>query len=190
MKNLISTLLLLSVSAFASPNVAVTLLPADISGDPGAVVGWSFSISTLLPNRWALVNSVVFDTLSNIGTFNSFGFPLIIGSGVGNSDPYNETFNAGAQTGVGSFAISPLTVGGEVASGFLRFVFTVYDADPANDPAFDEGANTLSSNEEVSVAASVTVVPDESSPVPEPSTYALLGAGLGCLLLRQRTTRA
>ena len=188
LKTLFLTALLTVGPALASPNISVTLLPPDLTGQPGETVGWSFSIEMLFPNLWAVVNSIDFFSNTPIGIVNPFSLPpaLVIGPGtVPNENPYVYNYALESNPTLNSYTIDPNAQPGDRVEGNLRFSFTVFDGD-LNNSTFDPDVNLVGS-ENVDVATSITV-PFSGQDIPEASTITLVAAGLASVLAFRRRT--
>ena len=151
-------------------------LDGAISGKPGSTIGWGFNLSN--DENFLVVTSVLFEPDTALGTFTDFisaaNF-FVVGPANSGSTVWAQTFNAGLQTGVGSFFITPDTAIGSVANGDMVLTYDLFSRSPL-DVNFNPNTDTLSNGNVLTATASVTV-----SPVPEPQTYAMLLAGLGLL---------
>jgi len=155
-----------------------------IVGQPGATVGWGFTVD------WTATNNYISFTGSSLGsvlageTNSSFlaGYTDFIGA---NSGPdgialgpgtWTQLFSATATTGVGSYAISAnpaLAIIGAQDTGQITFNFDIYSGDPATGSPTDLGSFSFYGN---STDFSVTVTP-------EPGTLWLLCAAAGVAAL-------
>lgn len=186
---LASLFLLLQSPSFAG-TLSFTLSPdSSLTGSPGSTVGWGFTISnTFAPGspEWILIDQVQFNTPTPVGVFAPFGFPMVIGPGVGNLNPYAEAFDNALATGVGRVTIDAGAQAGDFSAGDIVLLYSIYSADPVNDPLFDPGANLVAAGLSASASALVTVS-GASQSVPEPSAaLLLLAAGSGLALLARR----
>jgi hypothetical protein len=86
-----------------------------------------------------------------------------------------------ALTGVGSFAISPAAMPGDMAIGEIQLTYDLFSRSP-NDPNFNPATDTISVGNLLSQPASVTVV------IPEPASWLLTGAA-GAVLAFWRKRR-
>lgn len=168
---------------FCTPLQAATsfqLNPLDgaIFGTPGATIGWGFNLSN--DENFLVVTSAAFETSDSLGTFTDFisaaNF-FVVGPENSGSTVWAQTFNAGVQTGIGSFSINPDAARGSVANGDMILTYDLFSRSPF-DANFNPDTDTLSNGNVLSATASVTVS------IPEPQTYAMLLAGLGLLVLR------
>jgi hypothetical protein len=92
-----------------------------------------------------------------------------------------QAFDNGLMTGMGSFLINPGATGS--VSGEIVLTYDLYNVDP-NSLSFNPLLDTVSLGNEVTAAASVTVV---TASTPEPGSLLLLGIGIaGCLLAKKR----
>jgi len=159
-------------------NTSFQLNPLDgaISGTPGATIGWGFNLSN--DENFLVVTSATFETSDSLGTFTDFistaNF-FVVGPANSGSTVWAQTFNAGMQTGIGSFFINPGAAIGSVASGDMILTYDLFSRSPL-DADFNPDIDTLSNGNVLTATASVAV-----SPIPEPGTYAMLLAGLGLL---------
>ena len=182
---------LVMVLALTAPTIAeatpftLTLTLADITGEPGATIGWGYTVSNDTDD-WLELTGVGHEPLGGLGgvggTFEHasaqslFLFPILAphtalsvpyGSGAG---LFELTWNPSAPIGF-------INVGKFVVSGAF------WDADPF-DPA---GANLLASADDQIAPYSATVIAPTG--VPEPTTLLLMGLGLAAAARRRRSCR-
>ena len=178
---LLTVTLVLATSLTVQGAGVMTLIPAsgNLSGTPGSTVGWGFSL-TGDADYYLMFSDVTYSTLAGWGDFT--GYLADLGSFI--VDPgstFTHPFNTDPQTGVGSFSIHPDAMPGFVTTGIIDATYGVFQVSPDN-PDFNSDTDIISLDNRFSNPASVTV-----SNVPEPSTFLLLGAGLGGLMFRRRS---
>jgi hypothetical protein len=153
------------------------LIPAGgaIVGLPGDVVGWGFTLTN--DTDYVVVTSSDFVPASPLGTYTDFIGPNFIVVGPPpESTVVSQPFDAVALTGVGSFAISPAAMPGDMAIGEIQLTYDLFSRSP-NDPNFNPATDTISVGNLLSQPASVTVV------IPEPASWLLTGAAGAVLAL-------
>jgi hypothetical protein len=168
-------------------SIILSPLSGAIVGQPGATVGWGFTVD------WTATNNFISFTGSSLGsvlageTNSSFlaGYTDFIGA---NSGPngialgpgtWTQSFNSVSTTGVGAYAISAnpsLAIVGAQDTGQITFNFDIYSGDPSVGSPTDLGSFSFYGN---STAFSVTV----TSAMPEPGTLWLLCAAAGMAAL-------
>jgi len=158
----------------------MTLIPAggDLSGMPGATVGWGFSL-TGDADYYTVFSDVTYNSLAGWGDFT--GYLADLGSFI--VDPgatVTHPFDADLQTGVGSFFIHLDANPGFMTTGIIDATYGLFRISPDNRD-FNPDSDIISLDNRFSNPARVTV-----NPVPEPSAFFLLGAGLGGLMFRRR----
>jgi len=189
MKRLLLSLLVLGVelggAAFARgnsiyDNLTFTLSNNGvISGDPGTTTGWGFTLTNTM--NYVVIDASEFDITQNAGdgSYTDIIGPnfLIVGTGVYAATPITQAFNGSVPTGVGSFAILPSAMSGDVVLGTITLTYDVYSVSP-NDPSFNPFVDTLATGLQISAGAQVDVVPEPGSLL-----LWLTAAGLGLVLL-------
>ena len=156
-----------------------------ISGDPGTTTGWGFTLTNTL--NYVVIDASEFDITQNAGdgSYTDIIGPnfLIVGTGIYAATPITQAFNGSVPTGMGSFAILPSAMSGDVVLGTITLTYDVYSVSP-NDPSFDPFTDTLATGLQISAGAQVDVVP-------EPGSLLLLLTAMGlCLALLPRLGRA
>lgn len=169
----------------------MTLDPAGgaLVGFAGQTVGWGFTITN--DANYLVVTGVSYSTTTPIGVFSDFigAFNFIVVGPNPEVSPVSQVFNAGAHTGVGSYAISNLALPGALSTGSLHVIYDMYSVSP-NDLSFNPDFDLLSSGNEFVAEASIQVAGTEED-VPEPSSWTLAAGALlaGIAKLRRTASR-
>ena len=192
----LSTLLLglgAAVSLSAGP-ILILAPPGGLSGLPGSTVGWGFTITNdadyiEITSSQFCVNPVNFPlvcpsplTGAYTDIISTPPEDIIVGPPGALDDPSSktQTFDAIADTGIGSFAIGPGASAGDSDVGQIVLTYNLTDLDP-NDP----NAIVLGTDLVLSANTSVTV-----TGTPEPATAALLAVALLTLMSQNLVPRA
>ena len=184
-------LLLLITGGCLAGNAApiLTLTPAGgaVTGSPGQMVGFGFTIVNDTSYYLFFDNSYFCDPgqdpgsttcTESLGTYEDF--IANDGTVVAPMASLSEAYNPATTMGFGAYNISPTAHVGAIDSGTLVGTYMEYDGDPYN------GGTQASGDMEISAPASVTVV----AAVPEPSSGIFMAvAGLGALLYGWRVSR-
>jgi len=175
----------------AAPLLTLDPLGGALSGTPGSTVGWGFTLTNttdflvVAATDFCITATQPTDLpcatqVQSVGTYNDFSAINFIVVG---PSPYTttvtQTFNAIAQTGFGSFAISGGATVGTILNGQLAVVYQLFDADPAN------GGQQIGGDNFISSPASITVT-GVATGTPEPGTMLTLCLGTACILLQCR----
>ena len=178
---LLTILLGLLSQATAQAAIVFQLDPSNgaLSGLAGSTVGWGFTLSNT--ENYLVVTSAAFEPATALGTFTDFiskpdNF-FVVGPGLGTSTVWAQSFDAAAQTGIGSFAISPGAAPGDVAYGNIVLTYDLFSKNPLNS-LFNPDTDTLSNGNMLIANASVEVA---GAVVPLPASVWLFGSALGAL---------
>ena len=176
----------------------LTLLPSgELTGSPGDLIGWGFSITNdanyieITSSQFCL-DPVSFPacTLPEEGTFTDFisQFNDIVVGNPGGTDPgtASQNFDPVLLTGIGSFDIAPTEPFSAEDVGEIVLTYDVYDADPNTSP----GADLLATDLVLAANAAVTV--EEPATTPEPGSFFLVAGAFPalaswCTWLRKRS---
>ncbi len=182
---------MLGLLSHGTTQAAVTLQlnPAsgNISGLPGATVGWGFSLSNT--ENYLVVTGATFDSAtSSLGTFTDYiSAPenfFVVGPGLGASTTWAQSFDANTPTGIGSFAISPNAALGSSAYGEIVLNYDLFSRSPF-DPNFNPDIDTLSNGNVLTANASVS-----TTIVPLPAAFWLFISALGVAGVSERRNKA
>jgi len=151
------------------------------SGVPGSTQGWGFTLSNT--TNYVVIDASEFDITQNggDGSYTDFAGPnfLVVGpsDGFGDNPTVSQSFNLASVLGAGSFAILPSATIGDTVLGDITLTFDVYSDSP-NDPNFNPFADGLAYGLQISVPATLAVVPE-----PRSLLLLLTAIGLGLALL-------
>lgn len=168
---------LITQVSFAVPIWTATTLPEDgnISGVAGSTIGWGYSIENPDGALWLALTSVSADPFANGTPLAVFDLP-ILAPGTSSSVAFD-----------GVDGLYGLEWEGVVPVGFVNFgdfLLTAewYDNDPL------AGGSLVETAIDLRLAYSAIVTPQQSEPVPEPSTLVLLVlvGGIAFLQTQQR----
>ena len=144
-----------------SADVVFTLIPSDgnLSGPPGSLVGWGYSVTNTDSSNWFMATDLTSDLFSNGTPTLLFDFPIL-----GPSDSVSEAFDS--VNGIGLFelqwdAAAPV---GFVNNGNFTLSGEWWTGDPL------DGGSFIADAPDVALPYSATVA-QGSSAVPEPSTW-------------------
>ena len=176
-RSLFAFLVLCLTALPAQAGVVLTLydgltVSGDLRGAQGQTVGWGLHLVNDTSD-WLLAE----------------GSDYVPHSGYANFGTYQDLYSTTAEplapqaavtlyfppTGLGTYQIAAVAVG-SVTRGIIELTYSLYDANPFNDP----GAEIVASGETVSADASVTVIP-------LPATSLCLALGLLPLVLARRS---
>lgn len=173
---------LIGLTASADP-IALDLTPSSgtVSGLPGDTVGWGYTIDNGSDDYLIVANSYfcepgqdpLFTTCTPaLGAYSDF----IANNGtlIAPGDTGSQSFDAGADSGVGQYVIDPSAAAGESDAGSIVVLYDLFDAN------FNQigGTMELTANVEVDVTGG-------TSPVPEPRLPILLGFALAALIIQR-----
>jgi hypothetical protein len=160
-------LLLAAVPAWTAEVYTFNLLPADgnISGAPGATIGWGYSIENQSTSHW-LVTTGVAPGAFQFGTpALLFDFPILAPN-----TTWTSPYDALTQTGLMSLTWDASVPANTVESGTFVVNAEWWNGDPLNGGQFESFASTAN-------------VQYSASAVPEPGTAALLVTGIAIFLV-------
>jgi hypothetical protein len=187
--------LYLALVTFCVPAFANTTLTLDspggaISGLPGAIVGWGFTLTNttnflVVTSSDFCVGPIASPCVNALGTYSDFIGPnfLVVGESP-EAASVSQSLNLATLTGVGSFQLNAGVTPGQSEIGKIVLTYDLYNVDP-NDPTFNPVPDTISVGNLITTDASVSVA--GSATVPEPASIFLVGIGL--FALRQGVRR-
>jgi len=143
-------------TAGAAPTLQLAPTNGALTGSPGATIGWGFTITN--STNYLVVTSASFTPSSALGTFTDFiaQYEFVVVGPSPESTSVSQSFNNALQTGAASFAISAGAHPGDSASGTITVTYDLYSVSP-NDPNFDPDIDTLSTDNALTAAASISV---------------------------------
>ncbi len=163
--------------AYATPVPTITLTPAGgtVSGKPGSVVGWGFSLNYAGTSDWVVLVGSEFTGSTVYGTYVDYlASAFYVAGPAPESSTVSQTFVPASQLGVGEFDIKSTALPGASITGNLLIYYDIFSQDP-NSPNFDP--NSFVEESTVNDAVDIQVA------APEPSTEALLLGGAMILAL-------
>ncbi len=165
--------------AYATPAPTITLTPASgtVSGNPGSVVGWGFSLNYTGTSDWVVLVGSEFTGSTVDGKYVDYlSSALYVSGPAPESSTVSQTFVPASQLGLGEFDIKSTALPGASITGNLIIYYDIFSQDP-NSPTFDPNSfveeSTIIDAVDIQVAAAT----------PEPSTCVLLLAGTLILAL-------
>jgi len=176
----------LAVSARAAV-LSLTLLPnsGTVSGGPGTVVGWGFTVTYSGSPDWLVLTGSDFTGSTVYGSYVDYlslgNAPLYVAGPSPESSTISQSWNASSSPplGLGEFDINATALPGAFIAGSLEVSYDLFSQDP-NDPNFDPG--TFVTSGKVSAPAEVDVTP-------EPAPLLTLGTAMLLLLAFERSRR-
>jgi hypothetical protein len=161
-------------------SITFSLLPSDgnVSGSPGSVVGWGYSLTNDSTTDWFLATNLNSDSFSDGTPTLLFDFPDVA-PGTTVTEPFD------AVNGIGIFELQWDTFApvGFVNSGDFTLSGQWYDGDPFN------GGTFIADATDTALAYTATVT-GTTSPVPEPSSFMLLAFGTLLIIACRRLRRS
>ena len=152
----------------------IQLDPADgvLTGTPGSTVGWGFTIQSD-PLQWISFEGsfLMNETNPGLGVYTDLigasGGPLdfILPAG---APAWTQIFSDAAQTGAGSYALSPASLAGDQNAGVLRVLWVAYSANPYTCGSCFAGSFQQDFNFQVAAADAPSQV------APEPATLSVV----------------
>jgi hypothetical protein len=141
-------------------------IPADgvIEGEPGAIIGWGYTISNLSDTDWLVLTGLNAGSFTNAIATDLFDEPILAPATTA-----SEIFDASSQTGLYAITLDTLAHIGEVNTGSFILSAEWWDGDPFGVGQFV----TIAKDQSHPYTATVV----SSSPVPEPATVVLMGFG-------------
>ena len=188
MKKTFVLLFALGLPLLAGP--IIQLDPADgaVTGAPGGTTGWGFTVQAD-PLQWISFSGsfLMSETNPAVGVYTDLigasGGPLDFVLPAG-APAWTQFFSDAAQTGIGSYALSPVSLPGDQNAGVLRVLWVAYSADPYT------CGNCFAGSFQQDFDFRVTVADAQSQVAPEPATLPLvLIAGALLLGRKVRVTR-
>lgn len=165
------TLAIVTIAAFAAAAPILTLTPSsgNISGEPGNVTGFGFTL-TADPDEWISVVSsfLLFESNPDLGFYEDYiglqGGPTdgLLAPG---SPDWVQAFHSNQGFGIGAFFLSPLANLGDRNDAQLIVLYERFSADPSTCDTCNLGSGEFVFD--VSITA-------DTNPVPEPGTWSLL----------------
>jgi hypothetical protein len=167
----------LSLASPLSADALFSVLPSDgnVSGPPGSLVGWGYSLTNTDPSNWFMTTGLNSDSFSNGTPTLLFDFPILAPG-----DTATEPFDPINSIGLFELQWDPSAPVGFVNSGNFVLSGQWWDGDPSN------GGNFIANAPDISLNYTATVTP--TSGVPEPSSLVLLASGIAWMIGR-RTLR-
>ena len=166
------TLSLLITAAFvacaqAGP-VSLTLIPiaGAISGEPGTVVGWGFTLTNSGSPDWLVLTGSNFTRSTVYGNYVDYlsllNAPLYVAGPAPESSTISVLWDPSSNPplGVGEFDINATALPGAIIMGAVQVSYDLFSQDP-NNPNFDPGSFITSGT--VSAPAEVGVAPEPPS---------------------------
>jgi hypothetical protein len=174
--------ILLSLACPVSADLVFVLIPSNgtVSGLPGFLVGWGYSLTNTDPSNWFLSTAMNSDSFSNGTPTLLFDFPILAPGAM-----LSEPFDPSKSIGIFELQWDPSAPVGFVNSGNFVLRGQSWDGDPLT------GGNFIADAPDISLSYAATVSSSASS-VPEPSTFVLLAIGIcvlsGYRLVKNRST--
>jgi hypothetical protein len=163
---------LCSVPALRADAVSFNLLPlsGNVSGPPGSLVGWGYSLTNDSTADWFMSTSLNADSFLNGTPTSLFDFP-ILGPGDTSPEPFDPVNNVGLYE-LQWDASAPAKF---VNSGNFVLSGEWWNGDPLN------GGTFIADAPDISLPYSATVAGMRITP--EPSSFLVLACGMGILLV-------
>ena len=146
----------------------LTLLPAsgNISGSPGAVVGWGFTLTDSTPSEWVLLTGSQFTGSPVFGTYvdylSSNNAPTYVVGPSPENSIIQVAWNRSTMAGLGEFEINSTASAFVSIPGNILVRYSVFSQDPLG-PNFDPDTATVVADATVSVPAQVDIAPEPGS---------------------------
>lgn len=156
-----------------------TLLPAngEIDGVPGSTIGWGYTLTNDSLTDWLMLTNVDSDPFAGVVAADAspFDYPILAPRAT-----RSVAFNSTTLEGLFQITWDALAPLGTTNQGLFVLSAEFWDGDP-----FADGSSFLTFADRQSAEYSAAV-----TPVPEPGTLVLLGAGTGIAALVRRSRRA
>jgi hypothetical protein len=169
---LLAAIVFCLTSVLWADSITFALLPSDgnVSGPPGSLVGWGYSLTNDSSADWFVSTNLGSDSFSNGTPTNLFDFPNL-GPGQNVTEPFDPV------NGIGVYELQwdPSAPGGFVNSGKFVLSGEWLDGDPLN------GGNFIDAATDTALPYSATVS-GSTSGTPEPSSFALFACGVSLLI--------
>ncbi|MEO8369095.1 MAG: hypothetical protein ABI806_07850 [Candidatus Solibacter sp.] len=178
MKKIFVLLFALALPLLAGPLVQIDPAGGAITGTPGGITGWGFTVDSD-PVEWiSFAGSFLLnETNPGLGVYTDLigasGGPLdfLLPAGAAT---WAQGFSDAAQTGIGSYALSPGSLAGDQNSGLLRVLWVAYSADPYTCGSCFTG----SFQQDFDFQVVVMEAPAQSAPEPATLSVVLIAAAL------------
>jgi hypothetical protein len=147
--------------------LSLTLIPTsgEVSGAPGAVVGWGFTLTDTVAGEWIVLDDSYVGGGLNTGVYGSYVDYVVSQFVVAGPSPESSTvaepWDQATTMGTGEFDLDAIVPLGTVITGTINVDYDLFSVDP-NDPAFDPGADLIGSGT-FTDSASILVTPEPAS---------------------------